>query len=45
MQIQLDCECGTEISDLIRGDDAEVTFRTVCDECDTIYAVTITPLR
>lgn len=45
MEIQFDCECGAEVSDFVRGDDAEMTIRTVCEACDALYAVTITPIQ
>lgn len=43
MELTFECECGAEVSSFTRGSDkVKVQYR--CDECGTVYAVTITPL-
>lgn len=45
MEFQFDCECGTEIADFARGNSAESQFHIACDDCGSIYAVTVTQIR
>lgn len=44
MELTFECECGAEVSSYTRGDD-EVKLQYGCEECGTVYAVTITPLE
>ena len=45
MKIQFDCECGAEVSDFTRGSQAEFDTRLQCQECGSVYALSITKLK
>lgn len=45
MEFAFDCECGSEIADFMRGDGAEANFLIDCEDCGSVYAVTISQLR
>lgn len=44
MEIEFDCDCGSTASALTRSNDGEVSFHIQCDDCESIYAVTVTPI-
>lgn len=44
MEVQIECLCGTEISELTEGEELP-SFNLKCAECRAIYAVTVTQLR
>jgi predicted SprT family Zn-dependent metalloprotease len=44
MEIQFDCECGETVSHIKRGD-SETQLQYVCKSCETVYAVSITPIK
>jgi hypothetical protein len=44
MEFQFDCGCGEQVSDFTRGKDEEITTRVRCSGCDTVYALTLTPI-
>ena len=45
MKIQFDCECGAEVSDFTRGSQAEFDTRLQCQDCGSVYALSITKLK
>lgn len=44
MELKFECECGAEVASYTRGN-KKVQLQYRCDECGTIYAVTITPIE
>lgn len=44
MEFRFDCECGSEMSDFTRGR-SERTVQVTCDDCEAVYAVTVTQLQ
>lgn len=45
MEFQFTCGCGEEISEFTRGEHPEVSTQVGCNDCGTVYALTITPLK
>ena len=45
MQYQFECVCGAEISDFTRSGDVETNTSAVCEECGSVYGLTITTLQ
>lgn len=45
MEYQFKCGCGEEVSDFTRGGDIEISSNAICEQCGTVYALTITTLR
>jgi transcription elongation factor Elf1 len=43
MEIEFDCDCGETVSHTTRGG-SETNLTYVCDNCERMYAVTITTL-
>jgi len=44
MEIEFDCDCGEIVSQTTRGGN-KTKLQYICENCETIYAVTITPLQ
>jgi predicted SprT family Zn-dependent metalloprotease len=44
MEIQFECECGETVSHIKRGS-TDTQLQYVCDGCETVYAVSITPIK
>lgn len=44
MDIDFECQCGSQTSLLTRSSNGEINFHMQCDDCEAMYAVTITPL-
>ncbi len=44
MDLTFDCPCGETVSSYTRGS-GDVEFKYKCQGCDTVYAITITPLE
>lgn len=45
MEIEFDCECGEQVADFTRGGGQEISTQLRCEDCGTVYAITITPLN
>lgn len=44
MDVRFECECGAEIDEFTRGTESS-QIRVRCQDCDAVYAFTITQLR
>jgi hypothetical protein len=44
MEIEFECDCGEMASHTTRGGNG-TRLEYICDNCETVYAVTITPLK
>lgn len=44
MELSFECSCGADVSDFVRGD-GDVNTRFRCDDCGTVYAVTVSALN
>lgn len=44
MNIQFECTCGADISEFTRSEGPDTDVRVVCEDCESMYVVTITQL-
>lgn len=44
MEVQFECDCGSEVSDFSRSESGEADFRLNCEDCGAVYVVTVTQL-
>ena len=45
MEFEFSCNCGCDVSGFTRGETTEASFQLQCEDCDAVYAVTVTRIQ